>query len=368
MKEKVILAYSGGLDTTAMIPWLKDNFDYEVICCCIDCGQEEELDGLEERAKLSGASKLYIEDITDEDTDFIEENPDSDEEILNDEQADILLEETESDDEEQILEEETEEVTEVQNEAQEYAALSAEEDTEETQEIRVTVSISKDGKFLDDKSGNPMAGREITLSGQASYTMDDALKAAHDLYYPGGSGEGYDYHADEAGKFDGIIYKLWGYSREEVPYIKAALNRDCGNYQSALNRTIKNDDDLHFYIEQRKGIDQLAFFTETSLTVTEGNDIELKLRQIDSNGKVITDCKNAVIYIDGEKKEDLVTDDNGKVIIKNLPTRKKPYFITVEKLDSSADGLPTMISAAYTNVIVNPSTSLTGDYLKSITL
>ena len=66
MKEKVILAYSGGLDTTAIIPWLKENFDYEVICCCIDCGQGSELDGLEERAKLSGAEKLYIEDVTDE--------------------------------------------------------------------------------------------------------------------------------------------------------------------------------------------------------------------------------------------------------------------------------------------------------------
>ena len=66
MKEKVVLAYSGGLDTTAIIPWLKENYDYEVICCCIDCGQGEELDGLDERAKLSGATKLYIEDITDE--------------------------------------------------------------------------------------------------------------------------------------------------------------------------------------------------------------------------------------------------------------------------------------------------------------
>ncbi len=66
MKEKVILAYSGGLDTTAIIPWLKENYDYEVICCCIDCGQGEELDGLEERAISCGASKLYIEDITDE--------------------------------------------------------------------------------------------------------------------------------------------------------------------------------------------------------------------------------------------------------------------------------------------------------------
>ena len=66
MKEKVILAYSGGLDTTAIIPWLHENYDYEVICCCIDCGQGEELDGLEERAKSCGATKLYIEDVVDE--------------------------------------------------------------------------------------------------------------------------------------------------------------------------------------------------------------------------------------------------------------------------------------------------------------
>ena len=66
MKEKVVLAYSGGLDTTAIIPWLKEQFDYDVVCCCIDCGQGNELDGLDERAKLSGASKLYIEDVVDE--------------------------------------------------------------------------------------------------------------------------------------------------------------------------------------------------------------------------------------------------------------------------------------------------------------
>jgi argininosuccinate synthase len=66
MKEKVVLAYSGGLDTTAIIPWLKENFDYDVICVCIDCGQESELEGLDERAKYSGASKLYILDVNDE--------------------------------------------------------------------------------------------------------------------------------------------------------------------------------------------------------------------------------------------------------------------------------------------------------------
>ena len=66
MKEKVVLAYSGGLDTTVIIPWLKENFDYEVICVCGNCGQGEELNGLEERALSSGASKLYVEDLTDE--------------------------------------------------------------------------------------------------------------------------------------------------------------------------------------------------------------------------------------------------------------------------------------------------------------
>ncbi|BCN31758.1 argininosuccinate synthase [Anaeromicropila herbilytica] len=66
MNEKVILAYSGGLDTTVIIPWLKENYNYDVICVCIDVGQGNELEGLEERATISGASRLYIEDVVDE--------------------------------------------------------------------------------------------------------------------------------------------------------------------------------------------------------------------------------------------------------------------------------------------------------------
>ncbi|MCI8465691.1 MAG: argininosuccinate synthase [Lachnospiraceae bacterium] len=66
MKEKVVLAYSGGLDTSVLIPWLKENYDYEVVCVCIDVGQGNELDGLEERALSTGASKLYIEHVVDE--------------------------------------------------------------------------------------------------------------------------------------------------------------------------------------------------------------------------------------------------------------------------------------------------------------
>ncbi len=71
MNKKVILAYSGGLDTTVIIPWLKENYDYEVIAVCIDVGQGKELDGLEERALKTGASKLYIENIIDEFVDDI---------------------------------------------------------------------------------------------------------------------------------------------------------------------------------------------------------------------------------------------------------------------------------------------------------
>ena len=65
--KKLFLLTQAGLDTSpSIIPWLKENYDYDVVCCCVDCGQGNELDGLEERAKYSGAAKLYIEDITDE--------------------------------------------------------------------------------------------------------------------------------------------------------------------------------------------------------------------------------------------------------------------------------------------------------------
>ena len=65
-KEKVVLAYSGGLDTSIIIPWLKENYDCEVIAVCGDVGQGKETEGLEERAKKAGASKLYLEDLRDE--------------------------------------------------------------------------------------------------------------------------------------------------------------------------------------------------------------------------------------------------------------------------------------------------------------
>src|SRR5258708_14834536 len=64
--NKVVLAYSGGLDTSAMLLWLKETYGCEVVCYCADVGQGEELKGVEEKAKATGASKLYVEDLREE--------------------------------------------------------------------------------------------------------------------------------------------------------------------------------------------------------------------------------------------------------------------------------------------------------------
>jgi argininosuccinate synthase len=64
--NKVVLAYSGGLDTSCIVPWLVENYGCEVVCFCANLGQEEELSGLEAKALASGASKLYLEDLREE--------------------------------------------------------------------------------------------------------------------------------------------------------------------------------------------------------------------------------------------------------------------------------------------------------------
>src|SRR5690606_10986690 len=70
--KKVVLAYSGGLDTSVIVHWLQTNYNCEIVCFTADLGQDEELDGLEEKALKSGASKLYIRDLREEFlTDFI---------------------------------------------------------------------------------------------------------------------------------------------------------------------------------------------------------------------------------------------------------------------------------------------------------
>ena len=70
-KEKVVLAYSGGLDTSIIIPWLKENYnDLDIIACCVNVGQEDDMNLVEKKALSSGASKVYIENVVNE---FVEE-------------------------------------------------------------------------------------------------------------------------------------------------------------------------------------------------------------------------------------------------------------------------------------------------------
>ncbi|MBK5242207.1 argininosuccinate synthase [Clostridium sp.] len=64
MKEKVVLAYSGGLDTSIIIAWLKENYDMDVIAACINVGQEDDMKAIEKKALSSGAKKIYIENVT----------------------------------------------------------------------------------------------------------------------------------------------------------------------------------------------------------------------------------------------------------------------------------------------------------------
>ena len=63
---KVVVAYSGGLDTSVIVKWVKEKYNAEVIGFCADVGQEEELNGVEEKAIRTGASKCYVEDLTEE--------------------------------------------------------------------------------------------------------------------------------------------------------------------------------------------------------------------------------------------------------------------------------------------------------------
>ncbi len=68
--KKVVLAYSGGLDTSIIVPWLKENYELEVIACCVNVGQDDDMEAVRKKAIESGASKIYIEDVRDE---FIED-------------------------------------------------------------------------------------------------------------------------------------------------------------------------------------------------------------------------------------------------------------------------------------------------------
>lgn len=239
------------------------------------------------------------------------------------------------------------------------------EDVEAT-EIEVTVSVSKFGEFLKDKDGELMTGRTVTLTGQASYTMNDAIKAAHDQYYPGGAEAGYDYHADEEGFYDGVIYRLWGIDRKDAAGIGYAKNHDASVMwaNTALSEKVQDGDDLQFFVQQKNEL--LAFFTQTEQTVSKDQNAVLRLRT--ANGNQYKDCAGASIYIDGELQEGLVTDENGRVTLPALAPSDTPYFITAKKTKQADGEEYTVISAAYSRLTVIQAGEVSENYVKSVTL
>lgn len=66
VKDKVVLAYSGGLDTSITIPWLKENYDMDVIACCVNVGQDDDMEEVKKKAIASGAQKIYVENVGEE--------------------------------------------------------------------------------------------------------------------------------------------------------------------------------------------------------------------------------------------------------------------------------------------------------------
>lgn len=235
------------------------------------------------------------------------------------------------------------------------------EEQEEPQTITVKVSISNCGEFLDDKNGKPMAGRELTLSGQTSYTMADALRAAHIQYYKDGL-EGCDCDSDAQYVQYGI-HKLWGYEKENVVKFYFTLNH--ANLVN-ISSIIEDGDELHYFIKRFSNTDdeKEAYFEDTEIIAMEGEDTELYLRRQDGY-YTNTVCEGAVLYIDGEKQENLVTDSKGAVTLPKLAVRETPYLITV---GGTLEKNSIFITAAYTWVTVVESGNELGEYLENVTL
>ena len=155
--------------------------------------------------------------------------------------------------------------------------------------------------------------------------------------------------------FDGVIYKLWGYNKDDVPYIKSALNYDNSNPGSALSRSVQNGDKLHFIYRHEKGEDKFAFLRKHHLHLRKDRKLRYKLKQCNDVGVSFSNCSGANIYIDGKKQEGILTDSEGKVTLPELEAGRT-YFITAEKLITTSEGIEvTDISAAYSNVTVVPS-------------
>lgn len=180
----------------------------------------------------------------------------------------------------------------------------------DSEAITVYLTLSKYGDFAEDKDGEQMVLREISLTGKETYTLDDAFSLAHSLYYPDGE-EGY---ASSVGEWGFGVDKLWGdtsynfgYSVNSVSAYGAGDQIENGDYIDAfIYKNMYPLTEGYAYFDKytdKKFIDETE---ELTLTYLSGYD--------ESYNPVYSPCDGATITFDGEETE-FITDENGKATI-----------------------------------------------------
>ena len=173
--------------------------------------------------------------------------------------------------------------------------------TEDPVDITVRVSVSNCGQIEEDLNGEPMALREVALTGKAHYTLDDVFTAAHDLYYAGGAAAGYASYETSWGT---SVAKFWG---DESGYISYQINKGTVNVMSADDE-VQDGDEIDAYILQSAYPDTEAYaaFDHSDIDAGSMEPFDLTLTQAvyDENfNMVFVPCADAVITVDGEETD-----------------------------------------------------------------
>lgn len=199
--------------------------------------------------------------------------------------------------------------------------------------VTVYVSISDAGRLVTGKNGETVGAAKLTLEGKESYTIDDALRAAHEKFHPNGA-SAYAYRDSDYGP---TISRMWGKDTEAVSYY---LNTDMPWY---LTQEIKDGDHIYafIYADEQDYTDSYSRFDRTTASVQTGEALKLKLEQVtgydDSYQTMFGPCAGAVITVDGEKTKN-VTDENGAVTV--VFNKAGNYIVSAEKTDGTVISAP----------------------------
>ncbi len=206
--------------------------------------------------------------------------------------------------------------------------------------IKTYITISKYGKIVDGKDGSPVAAKEVELTGQSEYTLDDLFKTAHNLFYEGGAEAGYSSYMSDWGLSVG---KLWGDESGNFGYEVNGAKA----FVSGLSHTLNDGDyvDAAVFESYYPDTESYTKFGDFKTRAEVGEDVELTFYIAGYDeywNKVFSACEGAEITVNGEKTGKL-TDAEGKAVI----SVDKPgeYVISAEKTKQSGDKTVTAITA-----------------------